>query len=281
MLTPSVKKLSLVVGLLSITLVLLFGCTESLSTSSLRRIKQSNKVFEDNVNGRKSQMSPIEESTNFFYNTQGLLSSVTVYDDTSINATLLKSITFEYASDKITAHTYYNIDGPRTLYFYFDNNKKLTALTDSLGRGLYLSYNGNQLTRIRDSSEINILDLINFTYDTNNNLLSYELSVDNGPVIGRAILEYSDREISEELDTRFFSKDIKFIYLGGLNLVSKIGLNFGTNNKNTLIKRTEINVIENKINAYYEFTYTYNNNGEIIKRAMLWDTDTLFYQFRY
>ncbi len=281
MLTPSVKKLSLVVGLLSITLVLLFGCTESLSTSSLRRIKQSNKVFEDNVNGRKSQMSPIEESTNFFYNTQGLLSSVTVYDDTSINATLLKSITFEYASDKITAYTYYNIDGPRTLYFYFDNNKKLTALTDSLGRGLYLSYNGNQLTRIRDSSEINILDLINFTYDTNNNLLSYELSVDNGPVIGRAILEYSDREISEELDTRFFSKDIKFIYLGGLNLVSKIGLNFGTNNKNTLIKRTEINVIENKINAYYEFTYTYNNNGEIIKRAMLWDTDTLFYQFRY
>ena len=281
MLTPSVKKLSLIVGLLSITLVLLFGCTESLSTSSLRRIKQSNKVFEDNVNGRKSQISPIEESTNFFYNTQGLLSSVTVYDDTSINATLLKSITFEYASDKITAYTYYNIDGPRTLYFYFDNNKKLTALTDSLGRGLYLSYNGNQLTRIRDSSEINILDLINFTYDTNNNLLSYELSVDNGPVIGRAILEYSDREISEELDTRFFSKDIKFIYLGGLNLVSKIGLNFGTNNKNTLIKRTEINVIENKINAYYEFTYTYNNNGEIIKRAMLWDTDTLFYQFRY
>lgn len=281
MLTPSVKKLSLVVGLLSITLVLLFGCTESLSTSSLRRIKQSNKVFEDNVNGRKSQISPIEESTNFFYNTQGLLSSVTVYDDTSINATLLKSITFEYASDKITAYTYYNIDGPRTLYFYFDNNKKLTALTDSLGRGLYLSYNGNQLTRIRDSSEINILDLINFTYDTNNNLLSYELSVDNGPVIGRAILEYSDREISEELDTRFFSKDIKFIYLGGLNLVYKIGLNFGTNNKNTLIKRTEINVIENKINAYYEFTYTYNNNGEIIKRAMLWDTDTLFYQFRY
>ncbi|HQO88276.1 MAG TPA: hypothetical protein PKX72_00005, partial [Chitinophagales bacterium] len=93
MLTPSVKKLSLVVGLLSITLVLLFGCTESLSTSSLRRIKQSNKVFEDNVNGRKSQISPIEESTNFFYNTQGLLSSVTVYDDTSINATLLKSIT--------------------------------------------------------------------------------------------------------------------------------------------------------------------------------------------
>ncbi|HPW87335.1 MAG TPA: hypothetical protein PLU78_09060, partial [Chitinophagales bacterium] len=92
---------------------------------------------------------------------------------------------------------------------------------------------------------------------------------------------YSDREISEELDTRFFSKDIKFIYLGGLNLVYKIGLNFGTNNKNTLIKRTEINVIENKINAYYEFTYTYNNNGEIIKRAMLWDTDTLFYQFRY
>jgi hypothetical protein len=281
MLTPSVKKLSLIVGLLSITLVLLFGCTESLSTSSLRRIKQSNKVFEDNVNGRKSQISPIEESTNFFYNTQGLLSSVTVYDDTSINATLLKSITFEYASDKITAYTYYNIDGPRTLYFYFDNNKKLTALTDSLGRGLYLSYNGNQLTRIRDSSEINILDLINFTYDTNNNLLSYELSVDNGPVIGRAILEYSDREISEELDTRFFSKDIKFIYLGGLNLVYKIGLNFGTNNKNTLIKRTEINVIENKINAYYEFTYTYNNNGEIIKRAMLWDTDTLFYQFRY
>lgn len=281
MLTPSVKKLSLVVGLLSISLLLLFGCTENLSTSSLRRIKQSNKVFEDNVNGRKSQMSPIEESTNFFYNTQGLLSSVTVYDDTSINATLLKSITFEYASDKITAHTYYNIDGPRTLYFYFDNNKKLTTLTDSLGRGLYLSYNGNQLTRIRDSSTAIILDFINFTYDTNNNLLSYELSVDNGPVIGRAILEYSDREISEELDTRFFSKDIKFIYLGGLNLVSKIGLNFGTNNKNTLIKRTEINLIENKINAYYEFTYTYNNNGEIIKRAMLWDTDTLFYQFRY
>ncbi len=281
MLTTSVKKLPLVVGLLSISLLLLFGCTENLSTSSLRRIKQSNKVFEDNVNGRKSQMSPIEESTNFFYNTQGLLSSVTVYDDTSINATLLKSITFEYSADKITAYTYYNIDGPRTLYFYFDNNKKLTALTDSLGRGLYLSYNGNQLTRIRDSSAAIILDFINFTYDTNNNLLSYELSVDNGPVIGRAILEYSDRKIPEELDTRFFSKDIKFIYLGGLNLVYKIGLNFGTNNKNTLIKRTEINVIENKINAYYEFTYTYNNNGEIIKRAMLWDTDTLFYQFRY
>lgn len=244
-----------------------------------RRIRQANLVYEDNVNGRV--LGNVLESTNFYYNPDGSLGRVSVYDDTTVSATLLKDFTIAYQTDKVVLNTYYIVDGYRVLHFYFNDKKQITRLVDTLGNGLRFQYLNDRIQSFYDSSALGILRYTNFVYDANNNLLQYEVAVNNDPAFGRAVLEYSSNPISDELDTRFFNKDIKFIYIGGLNLVSKLGLNFGLSSSNTLIKRTEMILPDETITEIYEFGYIYNNNQEIIKRNMRWTTDTLFYQFKY
>lgn len=244
-----------------------------------RRIRQANLVYEDNVNGRV--YGNVMESTNFYYNPDGSLGRVSVYDDTTVSATLLKDFTVEYQSDKVVLNTYYIVDGYRVLHLYFNDKKQITRLTDTLGNGLYFLYLDDRIQSFYDSSALGILRYTNFVYDASNNLLQYEVAVNNDPAFGRAVLEYSSNPVTDELDTRFFNKDIKFIYIGGLNLVSKLGLNFGLSSSNTLTKRTEKILPDETVTEIYEFGYIYNDNREIIKRNMRWTTDTLFYQFKY
>ncbi|MCA9749814.1 MAG: hypothetical protein KC414_11970, partial [Romboutsia sp.] len=146
---------------------------------------------------------------------------------------------------------------------------------------LWITYENDLITRIYDSSSTGIRDFINFDYDANNNLLQFELRLDNGPIIGRVLLTYSNNSIPAELDTRFFTSGVRYIYIGGLDVISKVGLNFGKTNTNTLVKREEYNIISNELIETYNFGYTYDNDNRIIKRNMRWSRDTLFYQFKY
>jgi hypothetical protein len=249
-----------------------------------RKVRQANLVAEDNVNGRFSPVlldNTVTESTNFYYNNDGSLGRVIVYEDTTVAAMLLKDMRVEYQADKVVLYTYHYIDGYRTLYMYYNSQNQITRLVDTLGNGLYIEYTDNKISRFSDSSFLGVLHYINFVYDASNNLLQYELAINNDPPIGRAELQYSTDPITHELDTRFFSKDIKFIYIGGLNLVTKLGLNFGISNSNTLTTRVERELAGGTVTEVYRFGYIYNANHEIIKRNMRWSTDTLFYQFKY
>ncbi|MDB5228271.1 MAG: hypothetical protein JWN78_2464 [Bacteroidota bacterium] len=278
--TQTMKTLGKIVLLFCGGTLLFYSCLKKPVESVQRKIKQSNKVYDDNVNGRRAGGN-IEESNNFFYNSDGTLNKVTVYDDTTPTATLLKQLDFDYLPDRVVAHTYNSTAGYRLLQFVFNSKKQIIQLIDSLGNGLYITYTDDKITRIRDSSGVGINDFVNFIYDASNNLLQYELMINGNPPIGRATLEYSTDKIPSELDTRFFSKDINFIYIGGLNLVTKLGLNLGIDNENTLIKRTETALATSQVVEVYNFRYFYNTSHEIIKRNMSWSTDTLFYQFKY
>ncbi|MFN8296254.1 MAG: hypothetical protein U0T69_08665 [Chitinophagales bacterium] len=274
---------------IAVTLLALISCdTENInSQQSTRKIVQSNLVHEDNVNGRIASGGNIIESNNFVYNSNGLLKTVTVYDDTTFGANLIKQVEFVYYPEKVRAYTFNVFDTANRNYvydLYFNTQKQVVKLIDTLGNGLQITYAGDKITHIKDSTAIRILDFQNFVYD-GNNLRQYELSINGGTPIGKAELEYSAKTIVDELDTRFFSKDIKFIYIGGLNLITKVGLNFGINNSNELRKRTETNLILNQIVDTYFFKYEYNANNlsEIIKRSISRTSspDTLYYQFRY
>ena len=272
-----------------VTLLALIGCNpEKINPQqSARKIVQSNLVHEDNVNGRIALGGNIIESNNFIYNTNGLLKTVTVYDDTAFGGNLLKQVEFVYYPDKVRAYTFNVFDTVNRNYvydLYFNAQKQVVKLIDTSGNGLQITYVADKITHIKDSTALRVLDYQNFIYD-GNNLKQYELSINGGTPIGKAELEYSTKTIVDELDTRFFSKDIKFIYIGGLNLITKVGLNFGINNSNELRKRTETNLVLNQIVDTYFFKYEYNvnNSSEIIKRSISRTSspDTLYYQFKY
>jgi hypothetical protein len=262
-----------------ITVIFAFSSCNPNPEPVLRKIKQSVQVYDDNVNGRIAGGN-IAEVNNFFYNSDGLVDHVSVYDDTSSSATLIKEIFFSFFTDKVSAYTIHQIDGYQYYEFHFDANKRITKLVDSMGFGLEFSYNNNKISLIRNVFPGDTLNIQDFVYDLNGNLTSYNF-VYRGDAILSVDLEYSNDLITDELDTRFFNKDIRFIYIGGLNLVTKLGLNFGLNNKNTLLKRTEYLEPSGDVKDVYDFGYIYNDNNEIIKRNIRYNTDTLFYQFEY
>ncbi len=261
---------------------LLSGCTPDSPPELLRKIKQSNRVYDDIVNGKaKIKTSRIDESTNFFYNNTGLLDSVSVLDDTTATATLLKTIKFVYLQDKIIAHTY-DSTGYRELHLLFDADKQITGIVDPIFQsGLYMTYVNNKMTRMIDSSaKTKGYEFTNFIYDNNNNLLQYDISY--GSYYGLVKFRYSNRPISDEMDVRFFSRAIKFIYIGGINLLSKCGLNYGLSNHHEVVQSETILLPVNQVVDQYTFSYRYNTTfNDIKERTIEWDTDTLHYEFEY
>ncbi len=263
-------------GILAMALIFMISCSKPVVLEE--KIKQSNFVYEDNVNGRIPPPNNVIESTNFYYNENGTLSSATVYDDTSASAHLLKEINVTYASDKIVLNTFLDTIGNVTYTINFNDKKQVLSATLPDSSGLYLSYFNDRISSIKILPSGD--EYLSFIYDDNDNLLQYDLKV-SGFVIGRAVLEYNNDLISNEFDSRFFTKDIKFIYLGGLDLMTKLGLNYGKSTQNKLIKRTEINLLSGQVAELYNYGYTLNNSSDISKRNIRFSTDTLFYQFKY
>lgn len=197
-----------------------------------------------------------------------------------MNATIIKTIKFNYYADKIVLQGYIQNSGSGFLEFQFNTKKQITKIIDSTNSGLYFTYLNDKIFEIKDTSISGIKYITNFIYDVENNLTHYEFKI-NDQIFANIDLEYNITLMPEELDTRFFNKDIKIIYIGGLNLVTKLGLNFGIGNRNTLIKRTETLAQTGQIFDIYLFKYEYNLNNEIIKRSMEFNEDTLYYRYNY
>lgn len=265
-------------GLFSLLLALLTTTNCTRTTERDLRIRQSNHVYEDNVNGRTPPPDNVIESTNFYYNEDGTLNSATVYSDTTSTAHLLKEIHLTYGSDKVIADTYLDTIGNTSYTITFNNKKQVTSVYLPDSSGLYITYFNDRISGIKVLPSGN--EYLGFIYDDNDNLLQYDLKI-NGFIVGRALLEYDNGTISQEFDSRFLTKEIKFIYLGGLDLISKLGLNYGKSTQNKLIKRTEVNLLTGQVSETYQYGYLQNTQGDIIKRNVRFSNDTLYYQFKY
>ena len=104
-----------------------------------KRIKQSFKVHDDNVNNvdlRKQNIS-IREVANFYYNTAGLLDSLNVFSDSTPGATLLKSIKFNYLADRVRARIFFAPNDRNVGDFFFNSSKQVTKIVDTSGLDLF------------------------------------------------------------------------------------------------------------------------------------------------
>ena len=263
------------------TAILLFvvGCTKTAATKKVNHfIKQSNHVYEDNVNGRVPPPNNVIESTNFYYNENGTLQKATVYSDTTSSAHLIKEVDFIYAFDKVIVNSYLDTVGNVSYTITFNDKKQVTSVYLPDSSALYISYFNDRTSAVRSLPPG--LEYLGFIYDENDNLLQYSAKLDSS-ILWRFFLDYDDQLIEKEFDSRFLTKEIKFIYIGGLDLINKMGLNYGKSTRNRLIKRTEVFTPIGKIHEIYNYGYTQDAKGRTIKRNILFSSDSLYYQFKY
>ena len=288
------KHIFIKINFVIITLILFISCNPEIvdPPSAERRIVQSNFVHEDNINGRIINPninldSNIIKNYRFVYNSNGTLNSVSVFDDSSNAAILQKEVKFVYYSDKVRWFTFNAADTTKERVFdaFYNSKKQVTRIADSARIGFDILYTNDKISFIGDTSNTYPFDnYINFVYD-GDNLMQYEVSTASGTVFGKAVFEYGQKQVTSEFDIKLYSSTINFLYLAGLNIVKKAGLNFGTSNSNILLKRTEFELPVNSVYDTYTFDYEFDNKrkNEIIKRSIsnTRSTDTLFYQYKY
>ncbi|MBK8350777.1 MAG: hypothetical protein IPL21_03520 [Saprospirales bacterium] len=252
-----------------------------------KRIKQSFKVHDDNVNNvdlRKQNIS-IREVANFYYNTAGLLDSLNVFSDSTPGATLLKSIKFNYLADRVRARIFFAPNDRNVGDFFFNSSKQVTKIVDTSGLdlfGIFFSYTSNKITNIRITVLGTSTNITNFVYDGNNNLQQYILPDSNNVLYKIAFTYDLNKPISSDLDIRFASAGIQFLYAGGVNVISLIGLNTGVGNMNRITDRVETKVIGGEEGNVYQYEYSTNNIDEIVSRKItINDTVDVFYDYRY
>ncbi len=252
---------------------------------TMRKIKQSIKVHDDNINGinLRVQNLSIRENARFYYNSIGLLDSMDVFSDTTASATLLKSLKLVYFNDKVRAFVY-DTSSRFSLDLYFNSNRQITKMTDTLGLGLgfFFTYSNNKISNLRISLDSTFY-YTNFMYDGNNNLTQFIITDKNSQPLTRVNIEYDlDKKIPQELDIKFASGGIRFLYAGGVNVLSLANLNYGLGNSNRIFKRIEYNLQTAQTGNKYLFDYTTNNNQEITNRKIIVnDTIDVFYEYRY
>lgn len=264
------------------------SCTNNPNPDPVKkRIKQSFKIHDDNVNNvdmRKSNIT-IREVANFYYNTDGTLDSLNVFSDSTPGAVLLKSMKFSYLPDRVRAQLFFAPSDRNTGDFIFNSSKQVTKIVDTSGLdlfGIFFSYTNSKITNIRISALGVSSNLTNFIYDGNNNLLQY-VAPDSNSVLHKVAFTYDlSKPISSDLDIRFASAGIRFLYIGGTNVISLIGLNTGVGNTNRIINRLETKIGNVNPDNKYVFDYSVNSEDEITNRKITWnDTIDVFYEYRY
>lgn len=269
--------------LIIVATIALFCSCEPEPNPASRKIVQSLKVHDDNVNGvnLRVQNLTIRENANFHYRTDGLLDSFDVFMDTLPSSLLLKSLKLAYFNDKIRAFAK-DTSGLIVMDFYFNSKHQITKMVDTTGIGFYITYTNDKISLIK-SNLVSVTYLNNFVYDGNNNLTQYMITNTDSQAVIRVNLEYdNNKTIPEELDIKFVSAGIRFIYAGGVNVFSLAGLNYGLKNTHRIIKRTEYNLQTGQTTFSYNINYITNNNQEITHRnIVLNDTIQIFYEYRY
>ena len=262
------------------------GNDPAVQRPDFRKIRQSVKIHDDNVNGMdmRIQINRIVEATNFFYNTEGLLDSLNVMDDTLPDAHLIKSIKLTYYPSRIRASIYDDSTGTFYVDFRYNNNRQLTSIMDTLGIGfgLFVTYTDNKIDKIKSVLD-STFTLTNFVYDANNNLIQYIIGDYRNQPNTRVVYQYDySRQIPQYMDIRFASAGIKYIYAGGINVISLMGMNYGLGNTHRILKRDESNLQTGRDGLRYLFEYGLNNNEEIVNRKItVSDTIEVFYEYRF
>lgn len=271
-----------IISFLIVSCFVLFSCSRIDNTKPENiKIRQSNWVVEDEVNGRLSSNGNIIESTNFYYNNDGTLNRLTVYDDTTYDATLIKDVFFDYTPTKVIVRGYHINDGYFRVDFAFNANKQIVSILDTNGFGLRCYYSPiNLIDSFTLITETSYAVSFQFQYDINNNLIKYDIAQANHIPLGRIYMEYGTENLDTEFDLKFYSSGIKVIYTGGVNIIPLLGLNIGITNTNNLICRNEINLLNSDTVNTYKYGYLFENN-KLTKRNIQNNTDTLFYQFKY
>lgn len=269
--------------LIIVATIALFCSCEPEPNPASRKIVQSLKVHDDNVNGvnLRVQNLTIRENANFHYRTDGLLDSFDVFMDTLPGSALLKSLKLAYFNDKVRAFAK-DTSGLIVMDFYFNSKRQITKMVDTTGTGFYFTYTNDKISLIKVNLD-NVTYLNNLVYDSHNNLIQYMITNTDSQAVTRVNLEYDlNNAISEQLDIKFVSAGIRFIYAGGVNVFSLAGLNYGLKNTNRIIKRTEYNLLTGQTLYSYSIDYNTNNNQEIINRnIVLNDSIEVFYEYRY
>lgn len=250
-----------------------------------KKIKQSLKIHDDNVNSvdLRVQNLIIRENARFYYNASGLLDSLDVYSDTTLGATLLKSLKLKYMSDRVRIFTY-DTTGYASLDIFVNASQQITKMVDTFGfgYGFFFTYYNNRISNIQLKLD-STTNITNFAYDANNNLLQYVITDTHGTPQTRVNFEYDlSNTISRDLDIRFASGGIRFLYAGGVNVFSLANINYGLGNTHRITKRIEYNLQTAQDGNKYLFDYSTNALNEITNRKItVNDTIDVFYEYRY
>ena len=264
----------------------LYSCTHnSPQNPTSRKIVQSFKIHDDNVNGAnlRIQNVTLRENTDYYYKYDGLLDSLSVHSDTSTSATLIRTMKLKYMPDRVRAYLY-DTAGSFSLDLYYNSQKQLVKMIDTfgIGYGFFFNYNSNKLTNLRIVSDSTSY-FTNFVYDGYDNLLQYIITDFQSQPLMRVDFEYDlTKKTPRNLDMRFASGGVRFLYAGGVNVLSLMDLNYGAGNTHSITKRTEYNLQTAQNSNTYLYNYTINNNQEITNRKItLNDTINVFYEYRY
>lgn len=253
--------------------------------ASFRRIKQSIKIHDDNANGYSLRMNEIKvrENAIFLYNSDGLLDSMYVFSDTTSNATLLKSLKLSYVPGKVKAKAYLDGVGSFDANFIYNEKKQVTKILFgdiASNTGFSLDYLNDKISFIKlNPLEIPIYK--NFVYDGSNNLLQFVASDTLGNLV-KVNFTYAPQTIPEELDIKFASVGFQFLYAGGVNVISLMGLNTGICNTNRIFSRKETYLNTGQEIARYLFEYQEDAANNIIgRKGTINDTLEINYDYKY
>lgn len=291
------KYATLKLGLYFVALIIIISCKPEATTpsSTSNNITSSNFVHEDNINGRIINPN-INLDTNiinnfrFIYNANGTLNSISVFDDSSNFAILQKEVKFVYYPNKVRWFTFNLIDPtPQRVYdAFFNSNKQVIRIADSSGIGYDILYTNNKVSFQGDTSNTYPFDEYkNFVYD-GNNLRQYDI-YRAGNIYAKITYEYGTKPAIPLFDLMLYNRNIRFLYISGLDIISLTGLNFGIGNTNIMLRRTEIYMPSSITNLTYDFDYEYDTifRTKISKRSIaisgigIPEPDTLFYQYKY
>lgn len=252
---------------------------------SFRKIKQSIKIHDDNANGITLRMGKVtvRENAFFLYNSNGLLDSLYVLSDTTPNATLIKSIKVNYESNRIIGNAYLNRVGVFKFFFLFNQKKQITKILfgDVISNeGFSINYANDKISNI-NISPLEIPIYKNFVYDGSNNLLQFITSDSIGNLV-KVSFTYSTKSIPKELDIKFASAGFQFLYAGGVNIISLMGLNTGISNTNRIFSRKETYLSTGQEIARYLFEYQEDVDNNIIgRKGTINDTIEINYDYKY
>ncbi|MFN8296252.1 MAG: hypothetical protein U0T69_08655 [Chitinophagales bacterium] len=272
---------------MSFLAITLLACKPTTPNPVARKIKQSVKLHEDNVNGAQLRINNIRirEVTNFFYNAEGLLDSFNIFSDSS-QTILMRSLKLTYLpNNKIRGIFFDDSATPKYVAgdFYYNTNRQLMKLADTMNLdlyGLFFTYNNNKITNVNvQPGNGNIANLL---YDSNDNLVQYTTTdVAGNPIKVRFNFDYT-KSIPNNLDLKFGSAGVRFMYAGGVNVISLMGLNLGAGNTNWVIQQTESLISTGQVTNTFQCDYSPNSNQEIINRTVtLNDTISVYYEYKY